>query len=115
MYHGAIESRANRAWKYGLDPEAKRNFPWAEKGVYLTTNPDVAKHFGGAGNEPEDAQGRSMRQMSGREEVIIITVSTKGLDPKKFKPDPRVPNSFIYLGIIPANNIVDWNKSDDNT
>ena len=48
----------------------------------------------------------------GKESVVIVTVSTKGLDPKKFKEDPRVPDSWVYFGTIPANNIVDWKMID---
>jgi len=114
MYHGTVESRANRIWKYGLEPRGtgQRNYAWAQKGVYLTTNPSVAKHFGAAGNAtPEDEQGRGGRSsLFGREDVIVLTISTKGLDPKKFKVDPTSRDSLIYRGTIPPANIVDWEK-----
>jgi hypothetical protein len=117
MYHGTIESRANKIWKYGLSPVDTRNYAWSKQGVYLTTSPAVAKHFGDSGNHPpEDASGRPRRVLpygiSGREDVIILTVSTKGLDPKKFKADPRVENSLVYFGTIPVKNIIDWKKAE---
>jgi hypothetical protein len=115
MYHGTIESRANRAWKYGLDPMHNKNYAWAQKCIYLTTNPSTAKYFGASGNyPPEDKSGKSKRAMpfgiGGREDVIVITISTQGLDPKKFKVDSRVKDSLIYFGSIPAKNIIDWDK-----
>jgi len=115
MYHGTIESRGNRIWKYGLEPVKTRNYDWAEKGVYLTTNPSVAKSFGNAGNyAPENATGRiSSFTPRSMESVVIVTVNTKGLDPKKFRVDPNAQNSLIYFGIIPAKNIEDWEVVDD--
>ena len=124
LYHGTIESRANRIWKYGLEPAKVRNYHWSEKGVYLTTDPDIAKEFADAGNHtpetgnptPENKEGQISTYQSiynrfgMNEDLIIITVNTKGLDPKKFKPDPSYIKSFIYLGTIPAKNIVDWTK-----
>lgn len=115
MYHGTIESRGNRIWKYGLSPVRTRNYEWSEKGVYLTTNPSVAKAFGEAGNSaPENAQQQTtsmFRQSS--ESVVIVTVNTKGLDPKKFRVDPNASNSLVYFGIIPAKNIEDWKQVED--
>ena len=118
MYHGTTESRSNQIWKHGLTPFKTRNYQWSEKGGYLTTNPTVAQHFGDAGNyPPEDRSGMPtgrpmMAFRPGKESVVIVTVSTKGLDPKKFKEDPRVPDSWVYFGTIPANNIVDWKVID---
>jgi hypothetical protein len=118
MYHGTLESRSNRIWKYGLEPNPKnRNYQWAAKGVHLTTNPNTAKDFGGAGNlPPEDKHGlptskvSPLHQFRMSNDVVILTVSTKGLDPKKFKQDPVVQDSLIYFGTIPAKNIIDWKK-----
>ena len=121
MYHGTIESRANKIWKYGLTPVAIRNYAWSQKGVYLTTNLNTAKGFAGAGNLPsEDKHGiptgriSPFNQFRMGNDIVIVTVSTKGLDPKKFKQDPIVSDSLIYFGTIPAKILligIKWNQS----
>lgn len=97
MYHGTPKTLSNKVWKYGLIPGGNRRrhpgFEY-ENGVYLTTNIEVARHFG--------------QDDLGRDEVVILTVDTSKLDPKKAKVDPNTPNSIIYFDKIPADKIIDW-------
>jgi len=97
MYHGTPKSLSNKVWKYGLIPGGNRRrhpgFEY-ENGVYLTTDIEVARHFG------QDDRGS--------DEVVLLTIDTSKLDPKKVKVDPNAPNSIIYFDKIPADKIVDW-------
>ena len=96
MYHGTSEEIGNRVWKDGLIPAGKynRNFPQSkEGGIYLTTDFKTAEYFG----KREKIDG-----------IVIVTVNTTKLDPKKFRKDPSVLNSFIYFDKIPSEYIIDW-------
>ena len=99
LYHGTSEKLSNKIWKYGLEPGNLKNHPGFKNlnGVYLTTDPSVAEHFGDF--DPKD-------------NVVILSVNTKKLDPKLFEKDQASPSSYIYLGKIPAENIDDWKVID---
>ncbi len=107
LYHGTDKDSANKAWKHGLVPgrtaaNPSDNHPGysgegEDIGVYLTTDPDIAAHFGQRNRLHTD--------------VVVLSIDTSKLDRKKFvKFGPDEFKTILYRGSIPPDAIVDWKE-----
>ena len=110
LYHGTFNALIPQIEKEGLVPGNKgdmHNFADIEEGVYLANTPDQASGF------VESSENENIPS-EWFDEIVVITIDTSKLDPKKFDIDPNivwykneVPSTFIYRGIIPPSAFVE--------
>lgn len=109
LYHATFEEFVGSISKHGLVPAGNNaNFQESDKNfVYLTQNSQGAYKII---EELYDHGNPKIRRLSGK--INILTIRTKGLDPKLFFIDPWEAGlgtkSFMYAGKIPSKNIVDY-------
>ncbi len=108
LYHATFNALVPGIESKGLIPNGQdfKNFEDVESGVYLSND------YGFAGSMVENTENPNIPE-KWFNEIVVLVISTKNLDPKKFDEDPNVnlpeePNgvkSYIYKGIIPPSEI----------
>ena len=100
LYHATYKQRLKNIKLTGLGAGGKRNWPDSRRGVvYLALDPHVAESYAETALDDLDADW----------DIVILQVSTNGLDPNKFHLDSNVQDNegdtVEYHGIIPPSNI----------
>jgi hypothetical protein len=100
LYHATYKQRLKSIQLKGLGAGGKSNWTDSKKGVvYLALDPDVAESYAETALDDLDADW----------EIVILAISTNGLDPNRFQLDRNVldneGDTVEYHGIIPPNNI----------
>jgi hypothetical protein len=100
LYHATYKQRLKSIKLNGLGAGGKRNWTDSKKGVvYLALDPNVAESYAETALDDLDADW----------DIVILQVSTNGLDPSKFHLDSNVQDNegdtVEYHGIIPPSNI----------
>jgi GNAT superfamily N-acetyltransferase len=100
LYHATYKQRLKNIKLTGLGAGKKRNWPDSRPGVvYLALDPHVAESYAETALDDLDADW----------DIVILQVSTKGLDSNKFHLDSNVQDNegdtVEYHGIIPPSNI----------
>lgn len=100
LYHATYKQRLKNIKLTGLGAGKKRNWPDSRPGVvYLALDPNVAESYAETALDDLDADW----------DIVILQVSTNGLDPNKFHLDSNVQDNegdtVEYHGIIPPSNI----------
>lgn len=107
LYHATYNRYLPSISRKGLVPCIKKyqNFPGCEKGVYLSNSKYEAQCMAEA-TERDDLD---------IEDIRILTIDTRKLDPRLFEKDPHVNygkasglKSFLYRGTIPYNAITEF-------
>lgn len=108
FYHATYLERLPSILKLGLRPGHERNFPDAEPGVYLTTEPAIAimmliDHYLEAG----DTEITPPQQL---ERIRVIVIDDSRVDPARLRGDPQAPEGYhdtimIYDGIVDVTNM----------
>jgi GNAT superfamily N-acetyltransferase/predicted GNAT family acetyltransferase len=100
LYHATYKQRLKNIKLTGLGAGKKRNWPDSRPGVvYLALDPHVAESYAETALDDLDADW----------DIVILQVSTNGLDSNKFHLDSNVQDNegdtVEYHGIIPPSNI----------
>lgn len=100
LYHATYKQRLKSIKLNGLGAGGKRNWTDSKRGVvYLALDPHVAESYAETALDDLDADW----------DIVILQVSTNGLDPNKFHLDSNVQDNegdtVEYHGIIPPSNI----------
>ena len=100
LYHATYKQRLKNIKLTGLGAGGKRNWPDSRPGVvYLALDPHVAESYAETALDDLDADW----------DIVILQVSTNGLDSNKFHLDSNVQDNegdtVEYHGIIPPSNI----------
>lgn len=101
LYHATYKPRLKSIKLKGLGAGGKRNWEDSKRGiVYLALDPNVAESY---------AETSDMVPEEWLDEIVILKISTKGLDPNKFHIDSNVQDNtgdtVEYHGVIPVSNI----------
>jgi hypothetical protein len=97
LFHATFQDRMPAIRNEGLAPGKQHNWMWSSLDVVcLAALPEIAVGF---------AQDSDYGPK--KDQVVLLAVSTQGLDWSKMTPDRNVPNSEIgeYHGTIPPGNI----------
>jgi hypothetical protein len=100
LYHATYKQRLKSIQLKGLGAAGKRNWTDSKRGiVYLALDPDVAESYAETALDDLDADW----------DIVILKISTSGLDTNKFQLDRNVldneGDTLEYHGIIPPGNI----------
>ena len=100
LYHATYKQRLKSIQLKGLGAASKRNWTDSKRGVvYLALDPDVAESYAETALDDLDADW----------DIVILKISTSGLDTNKFQLDRNVldneGDTLEYHGIIPPGNI----------
>jgi hypothetical protein len=101
LYHATYKQRLKSIQLKGLGAGSKRNWTDSKRGVvYLALDPDVAESY---------AETSDMVPDEWLDSIVILKISTSGLDTNKFQLDRNVldneGDTLEYHGIIPPGNI----------
>ena len=101
LYHATYKPRLNSIKLKGLGAGGKRNWEDSQRGViYLALDPNVAESY---------AETSDMVPEEWLDQIVILKISTAGLDPNKFGIDSNVQDNsgdtVEYHGVIPVSNI----------
>jgi len=102
LYHATYKPRLKSIELKGLGAGGKRNWEDSQRGViYLALDPNVAESYAETSDEWLN-------------QIVILKISTAGLDPNKFQIDSNVQDNagdtVEYHGVIPVSNISLYNK-----
>jgi GNAT superfamily N-acetyltransferase len=100
LYHATYKQRLRSIQLKGLGAAGKRNWTDSKRGVvYLALDPNVAESYAETALDDLDADW----------DIVILKISTSGLDTTKFQLDRNVldneGDTLEYHGIIPPGNI----------
>ena len=100
LYHATYKQRLKSIQLKGLGAAGKRNWTDSKRGVvYLALDPNVAESYAETALDDLDADW----------DIVILKISTSGLDTTKFQLDRNVldneGDTLEYHGIIPPGNI----------
>jgi hypothetical protein len=101
LYHATYKPRLKSIKLKGLGAGGKRNWEDSHRGViYLALDPNVAESY---------AESSDMVPDEWLDQIVILKISTAGLDPNKFNIDSNVQDNegdtVEYHGVIPLTNI----------
>ena len=101
LYHATYKPRLKSIKLKGLGAGGKRNYEDSQRGViYLALDPNVAESY---------AETSDMVPDEWLDQIVILKISTAGLDPNKFGIDSNVQDNsgdtVEYYGVIPVSNI----------
>ena len=101
LYHATYKPRLKNIKLKGLGAGGKRNWEDSKRGVvYLALDPYVAESY---------AETSDMVPDEWLDQIVILEISTAGLDPNKFQIDSNVQDNegdtIEYHGVIPLKNI----------
>ena len=101
LYHATYKPRLKSIKLKGLGAGGKRNWEDSKSGViYLALDPNVAESY---------AESSDMVPDEWLDQIVILKISTVGLDPSKFSIDSNVQDNtgdtVEYNGVIPVSNI----------
>jgi len=101
LYHATYKPRLKSIQLKGLGAGVERNWTDSKRGVvYLALDPDVAESY---------AETSDMVPDEWLDSIVILKISTAGLDPNKFHIDSNVQDNqgdtVEYHGVIPSSNI----------
>ena len=101
LYHATYKPRLKSIKLKGLGAGGKRNWEDSRRGViYLALDPNVAESY---------AESSDMVPDEWLDQIVILKISTAGLDPNKFNIDGNVQDNegdtVEYHGVIPLTNI----------
>lgn len=101
LYHATYKPRLKSIKLKGLGAGGKRNWEDSLRGVvYLALDPNVAESY---------AESSDMVPDEWLDQIVILKISTAGLDPNKFGIDSNVQDNsgdtVEYHGVIPVSNI----------
>ena len=101
LYHATYKPRLKSIKLKGLGAGGKRNWEDSQRGVvYLALDPNVAESY---------AETSDMVPEEWLDQIVILKISTAGLDPNKFGIDSNVQDNsgdtVEYHGVIPVSNI----------
>ena len=101
LYHATYKPRLKSIKLKGLGAGGKRNWEDSKSGViYLALDPNVAESY---------AESSDMVPDEWLDQIVILKISTAGLDPSKFSIDSNVQDNtgdtVEYHGVIPVSNI----------
>ena len=101
LYHATYKPRLKSIQSKGLGSGGKRNWEDSQRGVvYLALDPDVAESY---------AETSDMVPDEWLDQIVMLKISTAGLDPNKFGIDSNVQDNagdtIEYHGVIPVSNI----------
>ena len=101
LYHATYKPRLKSIGLKGLGAGGKRNWEDSKRGVvYLALDPYVAESY---------AETSDMVPDEWLDQIVILKISTAGLDPNKFGIDSNVQDNagdtVEYHGVIPLKNI----------
>jgi len=101
LYHATYKPRLKTIKLKGLGAGGKRNWEDSKRGVvYLALDPNVAESY---------AESSDMVPDEWLDQIVILKISTAGLDPNKFYIDSNVRDNagdtVEYHGVIPLKNI----------
>ena len=101
LYHATYKPRLKSIKLKGLGAGGKRNWEDSQHGVvYLALDPNVAESY---------AETSDMIPEEWLDQIVILKISTAGLDPNKFGIDSNVQDNsgdtVEYHGVIPVSNI----------
>ena len=101
LYHATYKPRLKSIKLKGLGAGGKRNWEDSQRGVvYLALYPDVAESY---------AETSDMVPEEWLDQIVILKISTAGLDSNKFGIDSNVQDNsgdtVEYHGVIPVSNI----------
>jgi hypothetical protein len=101
LYHATYKPRLKSINLKGLGGGGKRNWEDSKPGVvYLALDPSVAESY---------AETSDIVPEEWLDNIVILKISTAGLDPNKFYIDSNVQDSagdtVEYHGVIPVSNI----------
>jgi hypothetical protein len=101
LYHATYKPRLKSIQSKGLGSGGRRNWEDSQRGVvYLALDPDVAESY---------AETSDMVPDEWLDQIVMLKISTAGLDPNKFGIDSNVQDNagdtIEYHGVIPVSNI----------
>jgi hypothetical protein len=101
LYHATYKPRLKSIQLKGLGSGGRRNWEDSQRGVvYLALDPDVAESY---------AETSDMVPDEWLDQIVMLKISTAGLDPNKFGIDSNVQDNagdtIEYHGVIPVSNI----------
>jgi hypothetical protein len=101
LYHATYKPRLKSIQSKGLGSGGKRNWEDSQRGVvYLALDPDVAESY---------AETSDMVPDEWLDQIVMLKISTVGLDSNKFGIDSNVQDNagdtIEYHGVIPVSNI----------
>ena len=101
LYHATYRPRLKNIRSKGLGAGGKRNWEDSRPGVvYLALDPNVAESY---------AETSDLVPDEWLDSIVILEISTAGLDPDKFYIDSNVQHNqgdtLEYHGVVPPNNI----------
>jgi len=101
LYHATYKPRLKSIKLKGLGAGGKRNWEDSQRGVvYLALDPDVAESY---------AETSDMVPDEWLDQIVMLKISTVGLDSNKFGIDSNVQDNagdtIEYHGVIPVSNI----------
>ena len=101
LYHATYKPRLKNIKLKGLGAGGKRNWEDSQRGiVYLALDPNVAESY---------AETSDMVPDEWLDQIVILKISTAGLDPNNFHIDSNVQDNqgdtVEYHGVIPLTNI----------
>jgi pyrimidine deaminase RibD-like protein len=101
LYHATYKPRLKSIKLKGLGAGGKPNWEDSQRGVvYLALDPNVAESY---------AETSDMVPDEWLDQIVILKISTAGLDPNKFQIDSNVQDNegdtVEYHGVIPLSNI----------
>lgn len=115
LYHATYRPRLKSIKLKGLGAGGKRNWEDSKSGaIYLALDPNVAESY---------AESSDMVPDEWLDQIVILKISTAGLDSSKFSIDSNVQDNagdtVEYHGVIPVSNISlyeqgvaeDWQKA----